>query len=248
GRRRRGGTRRLRPGVGPAGGDPPARRRGIPYLPAPAPITVAALTAIRSITAGSISGRRPPAPVREPRPGRSRTRPATADRRERRRGIGGRRPSRPSSTRTSRSACAAGAGPRQASILEGQGKAPLRAGVHLSVLTVAGVHTQHVAVIAYPGGVTGWAAQSLSPIGRQPLDVLRMQARMREGVADHRVLQAAVMPGGRQPHQRLGATGRVVYAALHPPTLAVAHSLVQHRAASPGDATAPDPGAGTPAP
>ena len=41
---RRGSARYLRSGLGPAGGYPPARRRGIPHIPAPAPITAATLT------------------------------------------------------------------------------------------------------------------------------------------------------------------------------------------------------------
>jgi hypothetical protein len=84
-----------------------------------------------------------------------------------------------------------------------------------------------VTVVAHPGGVARRAAQSLAPVGREPLDMLRMQARMGEGVADHRVLQTPVMPGCREPPQRRGATGRVVHAALHPPTLAAARPFGQ---------------------
>src|SRR6266446_6820083 len=72
--------------------------------------------------------------------------------------------------------------------------------------------------------------------------MLRMQAWMGEGVADHRVLQTPAMPGGRQPHQGRGTAGRVVHAALHLPTLAAAHPSVKQRPAQSGDrnSTRPD--------
>lgn len=58
------------------------------------------------------------------------------------------------------------------------------------MLAVSGVQPQHVTVTAHPGGVARRAAQSLTPVGRQPFDMLRMQARVGEDSGPRRPVTA----------------------------------------------------------
>ncbi|MCW2907694.1 MAG: hypothetical protein JWL68_2483, partial [Actinomycetia bacterium] len=56
--------------------------------------------------------------------------------------------------------------------------APLKVDItNLGMFAAAGVRPQHVAVITIPGGVAARATQSLAPVGRQPLDMLRFILR-----------------------------------------------------------------------
>lgn len=69
---------------------------------------------------------------------------------------------------------------RQPGVVEGEGKAPLGARVHVRVLTVAAVQSQHVTVAPHGVRVAGRTAERLGPVGRQPRHMVRMLTRMRE--------------------------------------------------------------------
>ena len=87
------------------------------------------------------------------------------------------------------------------------------------MLTVTGVQTQDVAVVAQGAGVVGRAAQGLSPVGRQPGDVLGMQTGSVERVAGDRVVEAAAMPGLGKRDDRVPSAYRVEDGRLHGPIL-----------------------------
>ena len=70
--------------------------------------------------------------------------------------------------------------------------------VELAVGAVAGVHPQHAGLVTHGVAVGRRAAERLAPVGRQPLDVLRVQAFVAEGVARHRVGEAAHVPGASE--------------------------------------------------
>src|SRR4051794_24949397 len=81
------------------------------------------------------------------------------------------------------------------------------------------MYLQHPELVTVPVRVVRWPAHDLRPVGRQPLDVVRILVRMGEGVVQLRVLEAAAMVGcGERPEGGV-APGELEQRLSHPPSL-----------------------------
>src|SRR5262249_28107883 len=90
----------------------------------------------------------------------------------------------------------------EARIIKGLREADLRSLVHLLVLTVPGMDSNHTGLTAHGLGVFWRSAERLGPVGSQPFRVLGMIA-VRESVAHDRVGQASGVPSARQVKKSL---------------------------------------------
>jgi hypothetical protein len=105
----------------------------------------------------------------------------------------------------------------QAGILHGQVETGDGPAVHLLVRAVAAVQPHHEALIAVAAGVDGGTAESLSPVGGQPLVVAGVES-VAERMADHLIGHHPGMPGPGQAKQA-HATARGFIHALHAPRM-----------------------------
>ncbi len=79
-----------------------------------------------------------------------------------------------------------------------------RAAIHLIVLPVAAVHSDHGRFVTIGFGIRGRSTEGFSPIGGEAVDVLRMKT-VAECMADYFVGHHPPVPGSGKPLQSVGA-------------------------------------------
>jgi AcrR family transcriptional regulator len=112
-----------------------------------------------------------------------------------------------------------GVGP--ADIVGGEHEAVGEPPAEVAHVTVARVQYHQAGLVAAPlGGVPRRSAHHLGQVGGEPLDVLRILARMRERVVQLRVGQAAFMQRGGKRQERARAARELVQRRSHGPSIA----------------------------